>query len=38
MDWPKVIRELRLMAMQLPGDRFYALLIAACVAAYLMRH
>lgn len=33
MDWPKVIRELRLLATKLPADRFYALYVL--LAAYL---
>lgn len=40
MDWAKIIRELRLLATQLPSDRFYALylLLMLCVVAYLMNH
>lgn len=39
MDWPKIIRELRLLATQLQTDRFYALyfLLSLMVIAYLVR-
>ncbi len=39
MDWPKVIRELRLLATQLQTDRFYALylLLGLAVFTYLTR-
>lgn len=39
MDWPKIIRELRLLATQLQTDRFYALyvLLWLMVIAYLIR-
>jgi hypothetical protein len=40
MGGDKVIRELRLLVVQLPTDRFYAvyLLVAVCIAVYLLRH
>lgn len=39
MDWPKIIRELRLLTTQLQTDRFYALylLLGLMVFAYLTR-
>ena len=44
MDWVGIIRELRLLALQLPSDRFYAvyglLVVLAIVftARWLWRH
>jgi hypothetical protein len=39
MDWVGILRELRLLAMQLPTDRFYALygLLAVIVFCYAAR-
>lgn len=39
MDWPKIIRELRLLATQLQTDRFYALylLLGVALLVYLTR-
>lgn len=38
MDWVGILRELRLLAMQLPADRFYALygLLALIVIFYTL--
>ena len=37
MDWVGILREFRLLALQLPADRFYALygLFAAIVIGYV---
>lgn len=39
VDWVGILRELRLFAMQLPADRFYALysLLAIVVIGYAAR-
>lgn len=37
MNW-KSLRELRLLFINLPSGRFYALVLAACTIVYLLRH